>query len=144
MTRRIGFTVRAWTPTEREAVFRLVADGTTWPAWSPIGSFRLERQGGAGGESVGAVRVFTTGGVTSREQIVEIKPAESLTYEAISGLPIRNHKAKVTLADHEGGTAITWSEEFDPRFAGSGWLLESFLRRFVQKCADGLATAAAG
>ena len=38
---------------------------------------------------------------------------------------------------------ITWREDFVAARPGSGWLLEWFLRRFVQRCADGLTRHAA-
>ncbi len=57
--------------------------------------------------------------------------------------PIRAHRADVEISERDGGTAITWREDFRVRLPGTGWLLEWFLRRFVQRCADGLAPHAA-
>lgn len=141
---RITFTTRAWTPAGQATVYGLLREGATWPEWSPIGSFRLEREGAEGGESVGAIRVFTTGNVQSREELVELRPGSGLSYVAISGLPIRNHRADIVVTPERGGSALAWRETFDPRFPGSGWLLRRVLQRFVQRCTDGLAQAAAG
>jgi len=121
-------------------LFEALAAGTTWPAWSPVGSFSLEREGRDGGESVGAIRVFKTGTVRSREEILELVPDRMLRYRALSGLPLRNHEASVVL----DGEQIRWREQFDVKFPGTGWLLELFLRRFIQRCADGLATYGRG
>ena len=46
--------VRAWTPASPAEVYRLLRDGATWPVWSPLDSFELEREGAEGGESLGA------------------------------------------------------------------------------------------
>jgi len=119
-------------------VYRLLRVGATWPEWSPIGSFRLEREGAEGGETLGAIRVFTTGTVRSREELVVLEPDRRLGYTPLSGLPTRHHEAFVELADDRGGTTITWTERFEAR-RGTGHLLRWFLSRFVQRCADGLA-----
>lgn len=142
MSRQTTFAVRAWTPAAASAVYRLLEDGATWPAWSPIGSFRLEREGTGGGEGDGAIRVFTTSGVRTREEVVAREPDHAFTYAQLSGLPIRAHRATVELGAHDGGTRITWHETFRPAIPGTGWLLHRFLRGFVQRCADGLAAHA--
>jgi hypothetical protein len=150
MGKRVTFSVSAWSSAPREAVYDLLRAGATWPEWSPIGSFRLEREGGEGGEGLGAIRVFTTGGVHTREELVGLHPGQAFSYAALSGLPIRSHRADVELSERDGGTAITWREDFRVKLPGTAWLLERSLRRFVQRCADGLArhaaslTAAAG
>ena len=83
--------------------------------------------------------MFTTGTVHSREELVGFEPGRSFSYVALSGLPIRDHRADVTLAERDGGTAIGWREDFRVKLPGTGWLQEWFLRRFVRRCADGLA-----
>jgi hypothetical protein len=143
MSRRVTFSVSAWSAAAPAVVYDLLCSGATWPQWSPIGSFRLEREGRDGGESPGAIRVFTTSGVRSREELVGFEPGRSFSYSALSGLPIRDHRADVTLAESDGGTAICWREDFRAKVPGTGWLYERFLRRFVQRCADGLAGRAA-
>ena len=136
------FSVQAWSPAPRPAVYRLLRSGETWPEWSPIGSFRLEREGAEGGETLGAIRVFKTGTVRSREEIVELEPDRRLRYVPLSGLPTRDHDASVELGDDHGGTTITWTERFEAR-RGTGHLIRWFLSHFVQRCADGLARHAA-
>jgi hypothetical protein len=143
MGKRVTFAVSAWSPAPPGAVYDLLRAGATWPQWSPIGSFRLEREGSDGGETLGAIRVFTTGTVRNREEIVGLQPGQAFSYSALTGLPIRAHRADVELSEDNGGTAISWREDFRVKVPGTGWLLERFLRRFVQRCADGLAAHAA-
>jgi hypothetical protein len=142
MARHITFEVHARTTASPGEVFPLVAAGRSWPEWSPIGSFRLEREGRDGGESEGAVRAFRTGFVTSREVILETTPDEVLRYSAFSGLPLRGHEAEVRLTAEPGGTLLTWRESFVPAWPGSGWWLRWSLRRFVRQCVEGLAARA--
>lgn len=144
MPGQITFAIGAWTSADAAAVYRLLIDGATWPAWSPIGAFRLEREGTGAGDGLGAIRVFTTSGVRTREEILALEPDSSLTYAQLSGLPIRAHRATVELEPRDGGTRITWHEAFEAAIPGTGWLLRWFLRGFVQRCADGLAAHAGG
>lgn len=143
MGKRVTFTVTATSTADRHAVYELLRDGATWPEWSPIGSFALERPAPGGGEGVGAVRRFSTGFARSREEIVELRPDQSISYRALSGLPIRRHRADVDLADGPSGTVVSWREDFEALVPGTAAMLEWFLRRFVQRCADGLARQAA-
>ncbi len=143
MGRRVTFSASAWSAAPPGSVYDLLCSAATWPGWSPIGSFRLEREGAEGGESLGAIRAFKTGTVTSREEIVGLRPGRTFSYASLSGMPIRSHRADVEISERDGGTAITWSEDFQAKLPGTGWLIEWFLRRFVQRCADGLAGHAA-
>jgi len=142
MGKQVNFLVTATSAASPSAIYALLSDGATWPDWSPIDAFELEKEGGTGGESKGAIRVFTTGRSRSREELLELRPGQLLSYSLLSGLPIRHHRATVSLQPAAEGTVITWQEVFETTRPGSTWLLTRLLRRFVQKCADGLAAHA--
>ena len=125
-----------------EAVFALLADGSTWPRWSPIEAFELERPGDPPPEGVGAIRVFRRGRTTGRDQIVELVPGRRLGYVSLSGLPVRDYRANVDLESDGDGTRIRWQASFAPTVPGTGWLLERSLRRFLCECAAGVAAHA--
>jgi uncharacterized protein YndB with AHSA1/START domain len=125
------------------AVFKLLIDGNTWPRWSPIEAFELERPGDPPPEGVGAIRVFRRGRTTGRDEIVEVVPARRLSYRSLSGLPVRDYRAHVDLEPDGDGTAIRWEASFAPKLPGTGRLLERGLRRFICECATGLAAHAA-
>jgi hypothetical protein len=135
--------VRAWTPASPAEVYRLLRDGATWPVWSPLDSFELEREGREGGESLGAHRIFRTGRSTSREEIVELRPDRRLSYALLSGLPLRDYRADVDLEPRDGGTAIHWHSRFHPLYPGTGILFRLTLGKFIKRCANGLADYAA-
>jgi hypothetical protein len=134
--------VRAWTPARPAEVWALLRDGATWPAWSPLDSFSLEREAPGGGDGLGAVRVFRTGRATSREEVVAFEPDRRLGYELLSGLPLRDYRASVDLEESDGGTAIHWHSTFRAKLPGTGGLFRRFLGGFIQRCADGLAARA--
>ena len=142
MAKRREIDVTAQTSASAEAVFRLLADGTTWPNWAPIDSFELERAGDPPPEGVGAIRVFKRGRVTGRDEIVEIVPGRRLGYLSISGLAIKDYRASVDLEDDGDGTIIHWRSSFFPKIPGTGPILQRGIRRFLQQCADGLAQKA--
>lgn len=135
--------VRAHAKADPETVFAFLADGTTWPTWTPIDSFTLERPGRDGGESLGAIRVFRTGRIKSREEIVELIPGRRLGYILLSGLPLKGYRANVDLIPENGGTTISWRSTFRPKVPGTGWIYHRALTKFIQRCADGLAEHAA-
>lgn len=142
MSRQVQFSVQARSQGSPAAVYALLADGATWPRWTPFDAFELEREGEAGGESAGAIRVLTSGRTRNREELTELIPGQLIGYRSLSGMPIRNHAAAVRLPPADGGTLITWDERFEATRPGTGWYLARALRRFVQDCADGLAAHA--
>jgi hypothetical protein len=120
-----------------------LADGASWPDWSPFESFELERPGDPPPEGVGAIRVFRKEGTTGRDQIVELVPGRRLGYVSLSGPPVRDYRAEIDLEGTGEGTAIKWRASFHPRIVGTGWLLDWGLRSFLEECARGLAEHAA-
>jgi uncharacterized protein YndB with AHSA1/START domain len=124
------------------AVFALLVDGSTWPSWSPIGSFDLLEPGDGSPEGVGAVRLFTTGRSKSRERVVTVQPNEVFSYVLEHGLPIKGYQAVVTLTPtSEGGTAINWRSTFTAKVPGTGWIYQRALGTFIGKTVEGLAAA---
>jgi uncharacterized protein YndB with AHSA1/START domain len=140
--------VTATTSADPATVYALLRDGATWPSWSPIGSFELERPAADEPEGVGAVRIFRTpqrlGQSVSREQIVELIPDRRLSYVLISGLPVRDYRADVDLTPRpDGGTAIRWHSTFRGRAPGVGPFMQRVLGRFIDQMVRGLADRSA-
>ncbi|HSZ36145.1 MAG TPA: SRPBCC family protein [Acidimicrobiales bacterium] len=133
----------ATTAGDPASVFELLADGSTWPRWSPIGSFELLEPGDGSPEGLGAVRLFTTGRHKSRERVVERRPGVSFAYVLEAGLALRDYKAVVTLAPNaDGGATINWHSTFTAKVPGTGGLYRRQLGGFIEQCAQGLAAAA--
>lgn len=127
-----------------EDVFPLLLEGSTWPAWSPLDSFELEREAPGGGEGVDAIRVFHTGRHVSRERVAEIVDDRRFSYVLLSGLPIRDYRADVDLAPTpSGGTSIRWHSTFVAKVPGTGGIIRRRLGAFIEQCARGLARYAA-
>jgi Polyketide cyclase / dehydrase and lipid transport len=124
------------------AVYALLADGSTWPDWSPLGTFELIAPGDGVPEGLGAVRLFTTGRHKSRERVVICEPGSVFAYELVSGLPLRDYRAVVTLAPGVNGTIINWRSTFRAKVPGSGGFYRRELGKFIRRTVEGLAAAA--
>ncbi len=125
-----------------QAVYSLLADGSTWPTWSPVGAFTLVEPGDGVPEGVGAVRVFTTGRIKSREQVVRAEPNQLFSYILISGLAIRDYTAVITLTPTDAGTSIHWRSTFRAKVPGTGGTYQRQLGKFIGETVKGLAAAA--
>ena len=134
--------IRATPRAELAAVWRLLGDSSTWPAWTPIDSFDLERPGGEDG--LGEIRAFKNGRYRIREEIVERRPEERLVYVLLSGLPLRDYRAEIDLTPQAGGTEIRWHTTFAPKVPGTGPLFRRGLGKVTQQFVDGLVEHSAG
>jgi hypothetical protein len=134
--------VTVTTGADPASVYALLADGSTWPEWSPIGSFELIAPGSGTPEGLGAVRLFTSGRHRSRERVVTCEPGQVFAYELEAGLPLREYRAVVTLTSSPKGTAINWRSTFRPKVPGTGWLYRRELGKFIGRTVEGLAAAA--
>jgi len=133
----------ATTTGDPDSVYELLADGSTWPTWSPIGSFELLAPGDSIPEGLSAIRLFTTGRHQSRERVVERRPGQSFAYVLEAGLALRDYKAVVTLVPNaDGGTTINWHSTFTAKVPGTGGLYRRQLGSFIEQCVQGLAAAA--
>lgn len=129
---------RARSAAPPEEVWALLADAGSWPRWSAIDEAHVEQ-----GRGRGELRLFRTGHVVSRERVLEFQPNERLVYELVSGLPVRDYRAEVTLTPTaEGGTAIRWHSTFRSAIPGAGRAIRRRLERFLAETAEGLAEAA--
>jgi uncharacterized protein YndB with AHSA1/START domain len=133
----------ATTTADPATVYALLRDGASWPAWSPIESFELERPGADEPEGIGAVRRLRNGRVTGHDEIVELVPDRRFAYSHTSNLPVRDYRGEIDLEATAGGTAIRWVTSFEPKLPGTGALLRRGLDRFIADCTTGLAEHAA-
>ena len=131
--------ITARSPAPPSDVYALLADGSSWPAWSPVDSVELETPGADEPEGVGAVRVLRTGRVEGRDTIVERVPDRRFSYTHVSRLPVKDYRADVSLEPDGGGTRIRWQASFAPKYPGTGVLVKRGIGGFLEKCANGLA-----
>jgi hypothetical protein len=132
----IDVEARSSAPPER--VWALLADVRTWPDWGDFEGAEVES-----GEGLGELRLLRRGRVRNRERITVFEPPHRFGYESLSGLPVRDYQALVTLTPQpDTGTHIRWRSTYRPKFPGIGWLIQRSLKPFVADSAERLARAA--
>jgi hypothetical protein len=126
-----------------DAVWDLVAHAEGWPAWAPmLRNASLEREGAPERDGKGAIRVFGTAGVNSREEVIAFERPRRFGYRMLSGLPVVGYQANVTLEPDADGTRITWASSWESsKRPHLFWKL--FLRQTVWAYARALARQAA-
>jgi hypothetical protein len=120
-------------------VYRLLADSTTWPSWTPISNCEITVPEAPDRPEE---RVFTTGRHRVHERVVEKSPDTALAYTLLDGLAVKDYLARITLAAEDGGTTISWHTTFRPKVPGTGPLYRRALDAATAEFVRGLAEAA--
>jgi hypothetical protein len=142
-----SYHVRTTTSASSETVWRLLADGRSWPRWSSgLDELVESRSSGLdpkGRDGVGSVRAFRTGRTVAAERLVELVEYRKMTYEDVFNPALRDYRAEIRLEPNtDGGTAISWQGSWHAR-PGVGWLMPFILPGIMQRMADDLSTYAA-
>jgi hypothetical protein len=124
-----------------EEVWPLVAEVARWKDWSFVDRSELDVEGAPVPDAVGAVRSLTRYGVGSKEEVVAWDPPSHLGYRILKGFPVRDYRADVVLTEAgrgdggepDGGTLVTWSVRFEPRYPGTGAVVDWTLQRIIQQ-----------
>jgi len=126
-----------------ETVFALLRDSSTYPSWSQIRAYEMERPGNDEPHGIGEIRVFYSSlPIVVREEIVELVPNTSMAYTLLSGLPMRDYRGETTLQPLNGGrTRITWRSTFNGVW-GNGWAMRLFMKWVLSTLTTALARAA--
>jgi hypothetical protein len=135
-----SYRVEARSAAAVEQVWPLVGEAARWRDWSFLTRSELVREGLPDRDGVGAVRHFTRYGIGSREEVVAWEPPYHLGYRILSGFPVRNYRADVTLERIGTGTRIEWVGTYDPKWPGTGGVLGMAIPKKIQRLADGVAT----
>ena len=123
------------------AVWALVDHVETWSTWGPFETAELERTGSTNRGGVGAIRRFRRGTWTTREEVTVYQPGRRVGYRLLSGIPVRDYTAEVTLEQSGARTRVTWEATFRPMIPGTGRALRRRLAVFVSEVLEDLAGA---
>jgi hypothetical protein len=115
----------------RQAVWDVLADARSWQEWGDWQTTELEREGDPAPDGPGAIRRSVRRPLTIREEVELWEPPSRFGYRLLSGLPLRDYHAVVTLTDagaDGSGTNIHWESRFDARTR----LLDPPMRAFIR------------
>jgi uncharacterized protein YndB with AHSA1/START domain len=124
-------------------VWELLADVATWAEWGPWQATQLDQPGKPLPHGLGAIRRLRRGRIVTVEEVVGFEPPRRLAYRLLSGLPLRDYQAEITLTPEPGGgTMIRWRSQFSGAVPLVGALMRPGLSRFIRDVAHRLARAA--
>ena len=138
---RLSVNAEGTTRADPEIVWSLVADANTYAQWGPWndGGYRPPV---AGPSRVGSIQWFRYGRrTTSVEQILEVEQPRRVVYQVVSGLPVKNYRAEVTLTPTpSSGTSIRWAATWDNTFLGR--IVQRKLQQVYPEVVNALVAAA--
>ena len=110
----------------------LLNDYAKWKDWAGFPPVSLEREGTAHVSGVGAIRRFSVLPPV-REEIVEFEPPHTMSYQLLSGAPIRNHRGTVTFTAEGAHCKAHWQAQYEPIIPGTGAILDTAVRWFFRR-----------
>lgn len=109
-----GFTLVQRTAATPERVFDVLTDHRAYPSFTPLRRVELEREGEPPPNGVGAIRVLHAVGPPIREEVTLFERPRRFSYRLLSGAPVRDHVATVTLDPENGGTRVVYTINSTP------------------------------
>jgi len=120
----------------RSEVWRKLADLESWHEWGPWTKTTLDDDIRT---MVSDRKRLTGRPYVMKERVIALVPEERFEYELISGLPVRNYRATVTLTDAGDGTDIHWSSSFKSPWPGFGWMWRGAMLKVIRDVSERLA-----
>jgi len=155
-----AFGTRVFTTGTPEAVYRLLAEATSWKDWAGPLITRAQWEVEPDDSGAGGIRRLGRPPFMVREEITAAHPPHHHGYRLLSGQPVRSYRAEVQIsrvagfradagpsspgaaADADPGTLIEWRGAAVPLVPGTGPLVRLLLGRMVHGFAMRLAAAA--
>ena len=126
----------------RQVVWDVMTDHPRYVSWTSARRVTMERTGTPAPNGVGAVRVFDSGPMKVREEVMEFEPPSRMVYRLASGLPVHDYRSEMRLDEEDGVTVLTWSSTFTPRIPLTGGAFTRLMRGAVDRFAAGIKAAA--
>lgn len=114
-----------------DIVWEVLTDHRAYSAWGAVKSATLEAEGAPDVNGVGAVRRLADGPLVVREKVLEFEPKTRFVYTVLSGPPVRDYRATVTLAPEGGSTRVRWEVAFHGKIPFTGPLVKPVVRLVI-------------
>ena len=118
-------------------VWDVLTDHRGYRSWAGVDEAVLERAGTTTPDGVGAVRRIHKGIARVREEIVAFEAPRTFSYRVLSGPPVRDYLAVVTLSPEGDETSVTWAVRFEPKIPLTGFLVRAVVRKVVTDLLEG-------
>jgi hypothetical protein len=128
----------AHSPASRSQVWAKLADLRGWHDWGPWTKTELD---GDIRTMVSERKRLTGKPYVMKERVIVLEPEQRFEYELLSGLPVKNYRAVVTLTDEGEGTAINWRATFDPPWPIFKGLWFGAMLKVIRDVSESLAKA---
>lgn len=117
----------------RPLVYSWLADHERFGSLLPGRTRRIVDGSGPGGvNGAGSVRRVSFGVSYTDEKVTATVPDEYVEYTVVEGSPVKNHLGRIRLSDApDGGTAIDYRIEFDPRIPLTGLPTEMLVKAII-------------
>ena len=123
----------------RSDVWAILSDLQHWHEWGPWTETTIDGDI----RTLVSERTKLTGKpYVMKERVTALEPQERMEYDLLSGLPIKNYHATVTLSDaDDGGTDIRWQARFDPPWPLVGGLWRGAMLKVIRDVSESLGEA---
>ncbi|HWU32666.1 MAG TPA: SRPBCC family protein [Marmoricola sp.] len=100
-----------------DQAWAILADHEGMSSWGPGITVTLTTEGSPDRNGVGAVRRIVAPGPAPAivEEVTAFDQNRYLAYRALSGVPLRDYRGEVELADHDGKTFVSYTVHADSR-----------------------------
>ena len=109
-------TLTASTSAPPAVVWEVLTRSADWADWADFSNSIRERDGVDHPDGVGSIRkVWVAGLIPTREEVVTFDPdAGRYGYTLLSGPPVKDYQAAVSIDADGSGTRLTWNSTFRP------------------------------
>jgi len=114
-----------------DIVWEVLTDHRAYANWGAAKTSALETEGAPDVNGVGAVRRLADGLLVIREKVLEFEPKRRFAYTIVSGPPVRDYRATVTLTADGDATNVRWAVAFRPKIPFTGLFLRPVVKRVI-------------
>jgi uncharacterized protein YndB with AHSA1/START domain len=111
-----------------DIVWEVLTDHRAYAKWGAVKTATLETEGAPDVNGVGAVRRLADGPLVVREEVLEFEPKTRFVYTVLSGPPVRDYRATVTLRPEGTSTSVRWNVAFRGKIPFTGMLVKPVVR----------------
>lgn len=101
-----------------QVVWALIADARSYCEWGPWSASGYQCPDDEAPGRAGAIRWLRYGRTTTVEKVLEVEDGRRMAYTVVTGIPVRNYRAEVSLTPTAAGTRIRWAASWDRTLAG--------------------------